>query len=88
MRALVDLGKRGTREMVLTAHVAPSSALAANLTANGWEPQEWLGETIPTGKQRHMCALVRCELLTGVYRAVLVAPSKSPTPQKKDRPGA
>ena len=84
MCALVDLGKRGMREMSLTAHVAPSSALAANLTANGWEPQEWLGETIPTGRQRPMCALVRRELSTGIYRAVLVVPSNSPAPQKKD----
>lgn len=88
MRALVDLGKRGMREMTLTAHVAPSSAMAANLSANGWEPQEWLGETSQTGRQRPMCALVRRELSTGVYRAVLVVPSKSPAPQKKDRQGA
>ena len=84
MCALVDLGKCGMREMSLTAHVAPSSALAANLTANGWEPQEWLGETIPTGRQRPMCALVRREISTGIYRAVLALPSKSPAPQKKD----
>ena len=88
MRALVDLGKRGVREMTLTAYQAPSSALAANLRAHGWEPQEWLGETIPTGRQRHMCALVRRELSTGVYRAVLVVPSKSARPQEKRSLGA
>jgi hypothetical protein len=88
MRALVDLGKRGMREMSLTAYEAPSSAVAANLTTHGWEPQEWLGETIQTGRQRPMCALVRREISTGIYRAVLALPSNSPTPQKKTSLGA
>lgn len=80
MIAPVDLGKRGIREMVLTTQPTPSGALASNLTALGWEPTEWIGHSVPTGKQRPMCALVRRELATGKFRAIVALPQKSTDP--------